>query len=85
MKLKHYLDEKGPDARAELQELLGIKKSYLSQLASGRATISPARCHLIKKFTCGKVDLPDLRPADWAEIWPDYKPDNTICSQKETD
>ena len=72
MKLKQYLDEKGPQTRAELQDLLGIKKSYLSQLASGRALISPTRCHVIKKFTGGVVDLPDLRPDDWFQIWPDY-------------
>lgn len=81
MKLKDYLDKEGPEARLALQQLLGIKKSYLSQLASGRAVISPARCHVIKNFTNGIVDLPDLRPTDWHLIWPDY---NT-GSRKESD
>ncbi|MCK6877187.1 YdaS family helix-turn-helix protein [Enterobacter bugandensis] len=76
MKLKDYLDQQGPEARLALQQLLGIKKSYLSQLASGRAVISPARCHVIKSFTKGRVDLPDLRPTDWHLIWPDYNTEN---------
>ncbi|MFZ4218188.1 hypothetical protein ACEV6Q_10045 [Enterobacter ludwigii] len=84
MKLKDYLNENGSAARIALQELLGIKKSYLSQLASGRAIISPARCHVIKKFTAGVVDLPDLR-ADWSEIWPDYTPNNNPDPMGESD
>ena len=63
----------------------GPSKSYLSQLATGRAAISPSRCIVIETFTDGKVSRSDMRPSDWAEIWPDYKPKNNTTAQEDTD
>lgn len=85
MQLNDFLKAGGPKIRKELEQHLGISKSYLSQLATGRAAISPSRCIVIEAFTNGEVSRSDLRPGDWAEIWPDYKPKNSTTKQKDTD
>jgi DNA-binding transcriptional regulator YdaS (Cro superfamily) len=46
----------------------------LSQLASGAASISPERCVAIERATGRQVMRQDLRPDDWADIWPELKP-----------
>ncbi|QIU89345.1 transcriptional regulator [Yokenella regensburgei] len=72
MQLNEYLKRQGPKERKALEQHLGISKSYLSQLATGRAAISPSRCIQIEKFTNGQVARSDMRPGDWLSIWPDY-------------
>lgn len=71
MNLKEYLEQLERGAAAKLAAELGISKSYLSQLASGAAPISPARCVEIERATNGKVTRKDLRPDDWEKIWPE--------------
>lgn len=85
MQLNDFLKAGGPAIRKAMEQHLGISKSYLSQLATGRAAISPSRCIIIESFTRGEVARSDLRPKDWSEIWPDYKPDNTVLPQKDGD
>lgn len=85
MQLNDFLKAGGPIIRKAMEQHLGISKSYLSQLATGRAAISPSRCIIIESFTQGEVARSDLRPKDWAEIWPDYKPDNTKKTIKGSD
>ncbi len=71
MNLKNYLGGLERGAAKKLAESLGISKSYLSQLASGAAPISPARCVQIEMATGGEVSRKDLRPDDWESIWPE--------------
>lgn len=85
MQLIDFLKAGGPRIRKELEGRLGVSKSYMSQLASGRAAISPSRCITIETFTNGKVSRAEMRPSDWEEIWPDYKPNNNSITQKEFD
>lgn len=54
-----------------MAEGMGISISYLSQLASGEASISPIRCVEIERLTDGQVKRQDLRPDDWFNIWPE--------------
>jgi len=54
-----------------LATALGICTSYLSQLASGYRPISAARATQIEALTGGLVTRRDLRPNDWAQIWPE--------------
>lgn len=70
MKLKDYLESLERGGAVRFAEELGVSKSYLSQLASGAAPVSPARCVDIERLTGGKVTRKDLRE-DWASIWPE--------------
>jgi DNA-binding transcriptional regulator YdaS (Cro superfamily) len=56
-----------------LSKNLGVSMSFLSQMASGAATISIPRCVAIEQATNGKVTRKDLRPDDWHLIWPELK------------
>lgn len=85
MQLNDFLKAGGPSVRKAMEKHLGISKSYLSQLATGRAAISPGRCIIIEIFTKGAVGRSDMRPHDWSEIWPDYRPDNTAQTYTESD
>jgi DNA-binding transcriptional regulator YdaS (Cro superfamily) len=72
MKLRDYLNaERGSSTRLAAQ--LEVSLSYLSQMATGDAAISPARCVLIEKYTDGAVTRRDLRD-DWMDIWPEIRP-----------
>lgn len=71
MNLKDYLAslERGGPTRfaSELQ----VSVSYLSQMASGQTSVSPARSVEIEQKTNGSVTRQELRPDDWPEIWPE--------------
>jgi len=55
----------------QLAVRIGISPSYLSQMATGYRSISPARSLLIERATNGLVTRRDLRPNDWWAIWPE--------------
>lgn len=71
MNLKNYLSTLERGGASRLAESLGVSISYLSQMASGDTAISPARCVAIEQATGGAVTRLDLRPDDWASIWPE--------------
>lgn len=72
MKLKDWLKtHKG--AAARMANEMGVTKSYISQLAAGTASISPARAVQIERITNGGVPRQDIRE-DWREIWPELIP-----------
>ncbi|EBQ9001298.1 hypothetical protein BHM34_17355 [Salmonella enterica subsp. enterica serovar Toucra] len=71
MNLKCYIKQSPIGEAKNLAGHLGVSKSYLSQMASGLASISPARCVEIEKKTGGLVTRRDLRPDDWMRIWPE--------------
>lgn len=71
MELKKYIEILGRGGSKSFAQKLGISSSFLSQLVSGRAAISPARCVKIEHESQGKVTRKDLRPDDWQKIWPE--------------
>ncbi|WP_226020230.1 transcriptional regulator [Serratia symbiotica] len=73
MDLKKYIDNLDRGDAKKLATELGVSSSYLSQLASGRSSISPRRCVEIEKATNGQVSRQDLRPDDWESIWPELQ------------
>jgi DNA-binding transcriptional regulator YdaS (Cro superfamily) len=70
MDLKTYIAAERGRATA-LAAKLGVSPSYLSQLVNGQSPISPERCVDIWRATDGEVTRQDLRPDDWARIWPE--------------
>ena len=72
MKLKTYLSQLERGGAARLAKALGISRSFLSQMASGYAPVSPARCIQIEVLTKGAVTRCDLRD-DWMDIWPEMR------------
>jgi DNA-binding transcriptional regulator YdaS (Cro superfamily) len=70
MKLSEYIREERGNGAA-LAAALDISPSYLSQLATPGASVSPVRCVAIEAATEGKVTRKDLRPDDWEAIWPE--------------
>lgn len=71
MELKTYLSSLGRGGPSKLAEELGVSMSFLSQMAAGTSSISPARCVVIENVTNGAVTRRDLRPADFHLIWPE--------------
>ncbi len=72
MNLREFLDSLGRGEVTQFAAELGVSPSYLSQMASGTASISPKRCVLIEALSKGKVTRRfDLHPNDWFEIWPE--------------
>ncbi|EQB5909264.1 transcriptional regulator [Klebsiella aerogenes] len=71
MQLKDYLNMKRGSAKA-LATKLEISTSYLSQMASGIAAISPSRAIQIEQLTDGVVTRADCFPDDWRSIWPEF-------------
>jgi DNA-binding transcriptional regulator YdaS (Cro superfamily) len=63
--------ERGNASR--LAASIGVSLSYLSQLKDKDKTISPKRCVQIEEATDRQVTRQDLRPEDWADIWPELK------------
>ncbi|BGI51710.1 MAG: hypothetical protein HamCj_00630 [Candidatus Hamiltonella defensa (Ceratovacuna japonica)] len=70
MKLKEYLDSLKPGGHKAFARKLKVSSSFLSQMASGTSSISPARCVEIEQITEGAVTRQDLRK-DWTSIWPE--------------
>lgn len=71
MDLKTFINTSPRGTAASLAKAIGVSPSYLSQMASGQSPISPERCVAIERWTEGVVSRRDLRPDDWARIWPE--------------
>jgi DNA-binding transcriptional regulator YdaS (Cro superfamily) len=71
MDLKTYFTKSERGTATELAEKISVSISYLSQMIAGDTAISPARCVQIEQATNGEVTRKDLRPDDWAAIWPE--------------
>ncbi len=72
MTLTEYINQRRGNASA-LAESLGVSLARLSQAASNTASVNPERCVLIEQHTNGAVMRWDLRPDDWAAIWPELR------------
>lgn len=72
MQLSDYFKTRG-NAKI-LAKKLGVSKSYLSQMASGKSAISPERAIEIERHTDRCVTRADCLPDRWMYIWPEYNP-----------
>lgn len=56
-----------------LARKLGINPALISQWRTGVRPIPVERCAAIEEATGGAVSRRDLRPDDWAAIWPELR------------
>jgi DNA-binding transcriptional regulator YdaS (Cro superfamily) len=71
MDLKTYITSGERGIAKSLAATLGVSPSYLSQMASGHAPISPERAVQIEEATQKAVSRKDLYPDNWERIWPE--------------
>ena len=69
MKLSEYLKANGL-SHAAFGRVVGVSQPIVSGWASGDL-VSEKRAVQIERATEGAVTRKDLRPNDWAEIWPE--------------
>lgn len=69
MKLADYLSQHGQ--KAELARQIGAQTQLVWQWAAGVRPVPIERCVPIERATHGSVTRRDLRPDDWAAIWPE--------------
>ena len=71
MKLSEYLEMNGHGAIAKLALQIDAHHPDVSKWSSGLRPVPIHRCIPIEKATSKAVTRRDLRPDDWAEIWPE--------------
>ena len=69
--LLNYINALSRAERVAFAVRCGTTLSYLRKAASVGQMINPKTCSSIEGATCGAVTRQDLRPDDWAEIWPE--------------
>ena len=72
MNLADHLAHDVANASA-LARQIGVSPSMLYQWRKGLRPVPAERCAAIERATQGAVTRRDLRPDDWAEIWPELK------------
>lgn len=60
-----------PKERAEIARKCEIGDQYLYQVISGRRIPSGVLASKIEKASGGVLSRKDLRPSDWADLWPE--------------
>lgn len=60
-----------PGSQLALAKLLNVTPGFISHLATGRRPVPIKYCLQIERYTEGKVTRRDLRPHDFAQIWPE--------------
>lgn len=58
-------------AAARLAADLGVRVQMIYPWANGRRPCPPLRCLAIERATAGVVTRRELRPNDWADLWPE--------------
>lgn len=71
MNLNEYLERGGRGSLVALAEKINAHAPDVSSWASGRRPVPPARCAVIEAATNGAVTRKELRPHDYAQIWPE--------------
>ena len=71
MKLSDYLKNQPRGALLALAKKIGAHAPDLSRWASDERSVPIIHCAAIEKATDGQVSRQDLRPNDWAQIWPE--------------
>ncbi len=73
MRLSCFLDAGGMGSAARLAREIKAQTSDLAKWRSGQRPVPAHQCVAIEKATDGAVTRKDLRPNDWADIWPELK------------
>ena len=68
MTLEEYFSNKPRGAKIALARKLGVSKTWMSLLVSGRETPSAGLALMIEKFTKGEVTRKTLRPDLFGDI-----------------
>jgi DNA-binding transcriptional regulator YdaS (Cro superfamily) len=68
MTLEEYFRDKPRGSKIELANKLGVSKTWMSLIVSGREVPSAGLALMIEKFTNGKVKRKTLRPDLFGEI-----------------
>lgn len=68
MTLEEYFRDKPRGAKIDLARKLGVSKTWMSLLVSGREVPSAGLALMIEKFTNGRVKRKTLRPDLFGEI-----------------
>ena len=68
MTLQEYFQDKPRGAQIALARKLGVSKTWMSLLTTGRDVPSAGLALMIEKFTDGKVKRKTLRPDLFGEI-----------------
>jgi DNA-binding transcriptional regulator YdaS (Cro superfamily) len=62
MNLAEYFESQPRGAKADMAKKLGITKTWLSLIVTGKKIPSPILCNTIELLTKGKVKRKELRP-----------------------
>ena len=62
MTLEKFFENKPRGSKIAMARAIGISKTWLSLVISGRASASPELCVLIERYTKGAVSRRNLRP-----------------------
>lgn len=71
MKLIEFIARAGRGHGVALAKVLGVSQPTVSDWCTGKKRVPVERCVPIEAATGGFVTRKDLRPDDWAEIWPE--------------
>ena len=63
--------EGGNPSISDLAGTLGVAASTVSEWCSGRRPVPIRRCIAVENATGGRITRRELRPDDWADIWPE--------------
>lgn len=75
MQFKTYFFGLSPQDRKGFAEKVGTSAGHLTNHAYGYTPLAPAVCVLVEKESDGAVTRQELRPDDWAAIWPELVTD----------
>lgn len=71
MKLIDFVSQSRRGQGVALARTLGVSQPTVSDWCTGKKRVPVERCLPIERATAGAVTRKDLRPEDWAEIWPE--------------
>lgn len=70
-KLLAYLNSLSKDEQTAFAERCGTSVGYLRKAISKGQLLGASLCVAIEQDTKGAVTRKDIRPDDWAQIWPE--------------
>jgi DNA-binding transcriptional regulator YdaS (Cro superfamily) len=68
MTLKDYFKTLSVGSKTEMCNKIGISRTWLSLIISGRKVPSAPLCNLIQRYTNGKVTRAELRPDLFGDV-----------------
>ena len=68
MTLTEFFEDKPRGAKIAMARKLGLSKTWMSLIISGRALASPELCGAIERFTKGQVPRTVLRPDIFGDL-----------------